>query len=161
MHLRYCSETPTFYQNYLAMCNTTDVTGGKPIAVWSQSVLGVIAINPLVVFYDIHGRKREVLLSFGPGHHTGLINCGHPSDNRPLWTLLHFAITHRVHWPQGQRAPPLSCYLFKLYRINSVISFWINAYKFYQPSAQYSHNVIIVSLIFNVHCLSTSLSPIL
>jgi hypothetical protein len=25
--------TPTFYQNYLAMSNTADVTGGKPIAV--------------------------------------------------------------------------------------------------------------------------------
>jgi hypothetical protein len=28
-HLRYSSETPTFYQNYLAMKNTTDVTGGS------------------------------------------------------------------------------------------------------------------------------------
>jgi hypothetical protein len=27
------SETPTFYQNYLAMINTADVTGGKPIGV--------------------------------------------------------------------------------------------------------------------------------
>jgi hypothetical protein len=38
------------------------VTGGKPIAVLLQSISGVIAINPLVPFYDIHGRKREVLL---------------------------------------------------------------------------------------------------
>jgi hypothetical protein len=30
-HLRYTSET--FYQNYLAMSNTADVTGGKPITV--------------------------------------------------------------------------------------------------------------------------------
>jgi hypothetical protein len=37
-HLRYSSETLTFYQNYLAMRNTADVTGGKPIAVWSQSI---------------------------------------------------------------------------------------------------------------------------
>jgi hypothetical protein len=37
-----------------------DVTGGKPIAVWSQSNSGVSAINALVAFYDIHGRKREV-----------------------------------------------------------------------------------------------------
>jgi hypothetical protein len=45
-----------FYHNYLAMSNTADVTGGKPIAVKSQSTLGVIAasINPLVDFYDIH-----------------------------------------------------------------------------------------------------------
>jgi hypothetical protein len=42
-----------FYQNYLAMSNTTDVTGGKPIAVWSQSISGVNAINLLVAFYDI------------------------------------------------------------------------------------------------------------
>jgi hypothetical protein len=31
-YLKY-SETPTFEQNYLAMRNTTDVTGGKPVAV--------------------------------------------------------------------------------------------------------------------------------
>jgi hypothetical protein len=45
-HLRYSSETPTFYQNYFAMSDTADVTGGKPIAVWSQSISGVSAINP-------------------------------------------------------------------------------------------------------------------
>jgi hypothetical protein len=43
------------------MRNTADVTGGKPIAVLLQSISGVSAINPLVAFYDIHGRKREVL----------------------------------------------------------------------------------------------------
>jgi hypothetical protein len=42
------------------MSNTAEVTCGKPIAVWLQSVSGVNA-NPLVAFYDIHGRKREVL----------------------------------------------------------------------------------------------------
>jgi hypothetical protein len=31
--LRHSSEMPTFYQNYLAMRNTADVTGGKPITV--------------------------------------------------------------------------------------------------------------------------------
>jgi hypothetical protein len=36
------------------------VTGGKPIAVLLQSISGVIAINHLVAFYDIHGGKREV-----------------------------------------------------------------------------------------------------
>jgi hypothetical protein len=45
----------------LAMRNTADVTGGKPLAVFLQSISGVIAINPLVAFYDIHGGKREVL----------------------------------------------------------------------------------------------------
>jgi hypothetical protein len=41
-----------------------DVTGGKPIAICSQSISGsgVAAANPLVAFYDIHGRKREVVL---------------------------------------------------------------------------------------------------
>jgi hypothetical protein len=47
------------------------MTGGKPIAVWSQSISGVSAINPLVAFYDIHGGKRELLLFyFCPGYHT-------------------------------------------------------------------------------------------
>jgi hypothetical protein len=58
-YLRYSSETPTLYQNY-AMRNTVDVTY-RPIALLSQSISGVNAINPLVAFYDIHGRKREVL----------------------------------------------------------------------------------------------------
>jgi hypothetical protein len=41
------------------------VTGGKPIAVLLQSILGVSAIyNPLVAFYDIHGKKREVLFFY-------------------------------------------------------------------------------------------------
>jgi hypothetical protein len=46
------------------MKNTTDVTGGKPIAVLLQSISGVSAINPLVAFYDIHGEKREVLFFY-------------------------------------------------------------------------------------------------
>jgi hypothetical protein len=40
------------------------VTGDKPIAAWSQSITGVIADNPLVAFYDIIGRKWEVLFFF-------------------------------------------------------------------------------------------------
>jgi hypothetical protein len=46
------------------MSNTADVTGGKPIAVFLQSISGVSAINPLVAFYDIHGGKREVLFFY-------------------------------------------------------------------------------------------------
>jgi hypothetical protein len=57
-------ETPKFYQNYLSMRNTADVTGGESIAVRSQSISGVSAVNPLVAFYDIHGRKREVLFFY-------------------------------------------------------------------------------------------------
>jgi hypothetical protein len=46
------------------MRSTADVTGGKPIAFLLQSISGVSAINPLVAFYDIHGRKREVLFFY-------------------------------------------------------------------------------------------------
>jgi hypothetical protein len=49
---------------YLAMRNTADVTGGKPIAVRSQSISRVNVIKPLVAFHDIHERKREVLFLF-------------------------------------------------------------------------------------------------
>jgi hypothetical protein len=53
-----------FYQNLLAMKNTADVTGGKPIAVLLQSISGVSAINPLVAFYDMHRGKREMLFFY-------------------------------------------------------------------------------------------------
>jgi hypothetical protein len=46
------------------MRNIADVTGGKPIAVLLQSILGVSAINPLVAFCDIHGGEREVLFFY-------------------------------------------------------------------------------------------------
>jgi hypothetical protein len=46
------------------MSNTADVTGHKPIAVWSQSISGVNTINPLVAFYGIHGWKRQVLFFY-------------------------------------------------------------------------------------------------
>jgi hypothetical protein len=49
------------------MTNTADVTGGKPIAVRSQSISDVV--KPLVAFNDIYGRKREVLFFFCLGHH--------------------------------------------------------------------------------------------
>jgi hypothetical protein len=52
---------PTFYQNYLAMRNTVNVTSGKLIAIWSQSVSGVNADGRLVAFYNIHRRLREML----------------------------------------------------------------------------------------------------
>jgi hypothetical protein len=48
----------------VAMRNIADVTRGKPIAVFLQSVSGVSAVNPLVAFYDIHGGKREVLFFY-------------------------------------------------------------------------------------------------
>jgi hypothetical protein len=42
-----------FYQNYLAIRNIADITGGKPFAGGSPSISGVIAV--LVAFYNIHG----------------------------------------------------------------------------------------------------------
>jgi hypothetical protein len=42
------------------MRNTTDMTGGKAIAVFLLSISDVSAINPLVAFYDINGGKRDV-----------------------------------------------------------------------------------------------------
>jgi hypothetical protein len=34
------------------------------------SISGVSAVNPLVAFYNIHGRKEEVYFLFCLGHHT-------------------------------------------------------------------------------------------
>jgi hypothetical protein len=53
------------------MRNTADLTGGKPIAVWLPSISSRGAVNPLVAFYDIHGRKRE-----------GLFFCSVPDTTR-------------------------------------------------------------------------------
>jgi hypothetical protein len=41
--------------------NTADFKGGKLIAARSQSVSGISAVNPLVAFYEIHGRKGQVV----------------------------------------------------------------------------------------------------
>jgi hypothetical protein len=59
-HLRYSTETCTSYQNDLAMRNT-DLKGGKFVAIRSQSISVVSAVNPLVFFNSIHGSKGEVL----------------------------------------------------------------------------------------------------
>jgi hypothetical protein len=48
------------------MRNTTDVTGGKSIAISSQFISGVSAVNPLVAFYDIHGRERGAIIDIPP-----------------------------------------------------------------------------------------------
>jgi hypothetical protein len=44
------------------MKNTAELPGGKPIAVWWKSLSGVNAVDPLVTFYDIRGRKGEVII---------------------------------------------------------------------------------------------------
>jgi hypothetical protein len=51
------------------MKNTAVVTGGKPIAVESESILGISVVNLLVAFYDIHKRKGRGDVSCS-GHHT-------------------------------------------------------------------------------------------
>jgi hypothetical protein len=67
------------------MRNTADVTGGKPIAALLQSISGVSTINPLVAFYDIHGRKkRGAILLFCPGHHTRQISVKKQISNNLL-----------------------------------------------------------------------------
>jgi hypothetical protein len=58
--LRHFSETPTLYQND-SLDKYCRCIGGKPIAARSQSISGVNAVNPLVAFYNIQGRKIEVL----------------------------------------------------------------------------------------------------
>jgi hypothetical protein len=63
-----------FYQNGLTMRNTAVVTGSKTIAGRLQSTSGGNAVNSLVAFYDIHGRKTDAILLFCPGHNTRLIN---------------------------------------------------------------------------------------
>jgi hypothetical protein len=60
------------------------------IAVWSQSISGVNAINPLATFYDIHGRKREVLffyLSRTPHETTK-----EKDQNHLLWRLWSYKV---------------------------------------------------------------------
>jgi hypothetical protein len=52
------------------------VTGGKPIAALLQSISGLNAINPLIAFYEIRGRKREVLFFyFVPDTTRVCVNC--------------------------------------------------------------------------------------
>jgi hypothetical protein len=67
--------------NYLAMRNAADVTGGNPIAVPSQSISVGNAVNPLVAFYDIHERKREVLFF-----------CSVPDTTRDISYLVEFRL---------------------------------------------------------------------
>jgi hypothetical protein len=56
------------------MRNTADLTGGKPIAVGSQSISGMSVVGPLVTFYDIPEEKERYLstlpLLFQPPHGT-------------------------------------------------------------------------------------------
>jgi hypothetical protein len=44
------------------MRNTANVTGGKLIPVFLQSISDISAVNPLVAFYDIHGSLKYTKL---------------------------------------------------------------------------------------------------
>jgi hypothetical protein len=44
----------------------------SPLPADRSFISGVNAINPLVTFYDIHGRKRAAILLFYTGHRTRL-----------------------------------------------------------------------------------------
>jgi hypothetical protein len=46
------------------MRNTADMID-KPITVWSQSTSGMSAVGPQVAFYDIPGKKGNVLVKCG------------------------------------------------------------------------------------------------
>jgi hypothetical protein len=59
-------------------------TGGKPIAVLLHSISGVSAINPLVTFYDSHGRKREMLFFYFV-----LDTTGDKIENRERYIVLY------------------------------------------------------------------------
>jgi hypothetical protein len=57
----------------LAMRNTADVIGGKPIAVLLQSISSVSAINPLGLLQHPWKKERGAIILFCPGHHTRLL----------------------------------------------------------------------------------------
>jgi hypothetical protein len=46
------------------MRNTADVTGDKAIAIQSQFISSVSAVDPLVAFYYIPGKKRELVFFY-------------------------------------------------------------------------------------------------
>jgi hypothetical protein len=69
------------------------VIGGKPIAVLLLSISGVSAINPLVAFYYIRGRKRQVLFFYFVPDTTGdkkkqLLTRLCTNDTKAIRTLL-------------------------------------------------------------------------
>jgi hypothetical protein len=76
-HLRYSSKMPTFYQNYFALRNTTDVTGSNPVAVWSQFVFcknfvcNKNRFQLCIRLCTVHLKPipKAIIISFGPTHH--------------------------------------------------------------------------------------------
>jgi hypothetical protein len=66
------------------MSNTADVTGGKPIAVWSQFISGVNAINALVAFTTSMEERERYYSFICHGHHAGLFTI---SRLNAIWTI--------------------------------------------------------------------------
>jgi hypothetical protein len=53
------------------MWNISDMAGGKPMAISTQTITGVSAVNPVVAFYDIHWKNRDLMFFFlCPEHNT-------------------------------------------------------------------------------------------
>jgi hypothetical protein len=91
----------SFYHNYLAMSNITYMTGSKPIA-RSQSTSGVSANNTVVTFYDIHGRKRELLIFYFVSDTTRC--CPYQTDLFYRYSYLTF-LTSDPHRPSTGKNP--------------------------------------------------------
>jgi hypothetical protein len=56
------------------MRNTADVTGGKPIAVFLQSISGVHDVAFTHLLQHLWKKGTVASLLFSPGHHTGMEN---------------------------------------------------------------------------------------
>jgi hypothetical protein len=72
------------------MRNTADMTGGKPIAVRSQSISGVVSS---LAFYDIPGKKGEVFFYYYVPDTTRHLyttqNCNRMNANFKIPSLLY------------------------------------------------------------------------
>jgi hypothetical protein len=56
--------------NRLMMIMIDDDDGGKPNAIWWQSIFSVSAVSRLVAFYDVPGRKGQVLFYYSVSNTT-------------------------------------------------------------------------------------------
>jgi hypothetical protein len=108
------------------MRNAADVAGGKPIAVWSQSISAVNAINSLVAFYDIHGRKWEMPFFYPASDNYNLlliITFYELLCSRTIWILIRFLrikfieLTHSTKLFQLHKYISRSYYKFILFTI--------------------------------------------
>jgi hypothetical protein len=66
--------------------NTADVTGGKAIAISSHPNSDVIAVNPLVAFYDIYERELPFLCSI-PDTTRDLHQVNNKRTEKEIWLI--------------------------------------------------------------------------